>query len=206
MHDPVALLSFRSSSSIKHKRLLHSHKRTSLRAINLTIFPRSFPIPSFSGSISPQPGRVLPISKAKEVPFLLTHLCFLCNTHKMTTQVSKDQTFTTIYNQETREKLVKKHTRKLPWLALVEINLSNGSSSKVSIKHLLQKVVSDELLIRGMKAKARRQMCIAMVEVIVSFHMERVRERDNKRTKLLFVVKLKPIYLVSSGNGGGRVL
>lgn len=58
-------------------------------------------------------------------------------------------------------------TRKLPGLTLVEVNFGNGSASEVAVKNFLEKVVSDEFFISWVKPKARRQMCITVVKVIV---------------------------------------
>ena len=76
MHDPIGLFTFRSSTSVENKGLLHANKDGTPRLKDLLIFTRGFPVPRFSGSVSPHPCRVLPVSLAKEVPFLLSHLGF----------------------------------------------------------------------------------------------------------------------------------
>lgn len=49
-------------------------------------------------------------------------------------------------------------TRKLPGLAFVEVNFSNGSASEIAVHNLLEKVVGDELFICGVKSEPRWQM------------------------------------------------
>ena len=77
MYDPICFLSFRSSPFVENKGLLHPNKAT-FSFENLFIFSSCLPISRFSCSICSHPGRILPISLAKEVPFFLSHLSFLC--------------------------------------------------------------------------------------------------------------------------------
>lgn len=51
-------------------------------------------------------------------------------------------------------------TGKLPRLALVEVNFSNGSTGEATVENLLEKVVSDELLVGGMEAEPGRQVVV----------------------------------------------
>ena len=89
MHNPVALFSFRSSSSVKHQSLLHTHKRACLGAVNLSIFPSSFPVPSFGCSVSSKPSLVFPITETEKIPLFLTHLRFLCQMSKKVKRLKK---------------------------------------------------------------------------------------------------------------------
>lgn len=56
-------------------------------------------------------------------------------------------------------------TRKLPWLTLVEVNFSYGSTSEGAVKNLLEKVVSYELLISWVEPKTRWQVSFGVVHV-----------------------------------------
>lgn len=58
-------------------------------------------------------------------------------------------------------------TRELPWLTLVEINFSYGSTSEGAVKNLLEKVVSYELLICRVEPKTRWQVSFSVVQVVV---------------------------------------
>lgn len=49
--------------------------------------------------------------------------------------------------------IIKRLTRQIPWLTLIQINLSNGSSTKTIVKNLLREVVSYEFFICWMKPK-----------------------------------------------------
>lgn len=77
MHDPVALLSLGSSTPVEDECLLHPDQRAGLRAVNLPVLPRGLPVPGLSGPVRPQSRRVLPVTEAVEVPFLLPHLRLL---------------------------------------------------------------------------------------------------------------------------------
>lgn len=77
MHDPVALLSLGSSPPVEDESLLHPDQRAGLGAVNLPVLPRGLPVPGLSGPVRPQPRRVLPVTEAVEVPFLLPHLRLL---------------------------------------------------------------------------------------------------------------------------------
>ena len=48
-------------------------------------------------------------------------------------------------------------TWKLPWLALVEVDLGDGIDAEGPAADLAPEVVSDELLIGGVEAEARRE-------------------------------------------------
>ena len=45
-------------------------------------------------------------------------------------------------------------TRKLPWLALVEVDLCNGSATEATVEDFLEEVVGDEFLVGGVEAEA----------------------------------------------------
>lgn len=77
MHDPIGLLSLRSSTSIEHEGLLHPNK-VPFSFENLLIFPGRLPVPGFRCSVRPHPRWVLPVLLAEEVPLFLPHLSFLC--------------------------------------------------------------------------------------------------------------------------------
>ena len=58
------------------------------------------------------------------------------------------------------------YTRKLPGLAFVEINFSNGSATEMAVQNLLEKVISDELFVCGVESEPRRQTTIVVVKVL----------------------------------------
>ena len=88
MHNPIGFLSFRSSPSVENKGLLHSNKAI-LFLVNFLIFSCSLPVPRFSRTVSSHTSWIFPISLAKEIPFILSHLCFLCSKQVFSIRIPK---------------------------------------------------------------------------------------------------------------------
>jgi hypothetical protein len=66
-------------------------------------------------------------------------------------------------------------TWQIPWLALVEIHLSNGSNAKAPAVHNLGcKVKGDNLLVRWVKPKARRQVRLPLHLLLLLSHAHRL--------------------------------
>lgn len=76
MHNPITLLSFRSSSFVKDKSLLHPNKCTSLGTVDLSVLSSRFPVTSFRCSVCSESRWIFPVTEAKEVPFFLSQLSF----------------------------------------------------------------------------------------------------------------------------------
>lgn len=85
-------------------------------------------------------------------------------------------------NGETREKKEKEsitrvQTRKLPWLALIEVNFSDGPTSEVAVENLLDEIVSNELLVGWVEPEPRRQVGVTVVKMVVCLHDKNPEER-----------------------------
>lgn len=68
-------------------------------------------------------------------------------------------------------------TRKLPWLALVEVHFGNGTAGEVAVEDLLDEVVGDELFVGRVEPEPRRQMGITVVKAMVSIHDPKTRNK-----------------------------
>lgn len=76
MHDPICLETLWWLTLVKNQSFLHPNM---LRAtIDCFVSTSGLPIPRHSCSIRPHPIWVLPLSWAKEVPFIFSKVCFLC--------------------------------------------------------------------------------------------------------------------------------
>lgn len=72
-------------------------------------------------------------------------------------------------------------TWKLPWLALVEVDLGDGSAGEAAVEGFLEKVMGNELLIGGVKAKAWRKLGFDVVEMVAKHrHLGEVTVRTSK--------------------------
>ena len=87
MHDPFGLFTSGSSAFVENKSLLHPKKCSSTTigaaAVNFSVFPSSFPVPSSCCSVCSQPCWVFPVSQAEKVPFSLPHFRYVCITQKL---------------------------------------------------------------------------------------------------------------------------
>lgn len=61
-------------------------------------------------------------------------------------------------------------TRKVPWLAFVEIHLRNGVHGEAAVHDLLGEVVADELLVCGVETEAGRQEWLSLLVLILRRH------------------------------------
>lgn len=77
MHDPVALLTLRSSTFVKDQGFFHANKYSSSK--DFFVFASGFPVASFSCSVCSKPSWVFSISQVEEVPFLFAHRSLACN-------------------------------------------------------------------------------------------------------------------------------
>lgn len=79
MHDPPRFDPIRSSVPVEHQRLPHPHDFACCRIVHRSILPCSFPVSRCRGTIGSEPGRVLAVAKAEEVPLAgieLGHICW----------------------------------------------------------------------------------------------------------------------------------
>ena len=78
-----------------------------------------------------------------------------------------------MYMKESRYKRI---TWQIPGLALIQISFSNSTCTEVAIHHLLRKITGYNLLIRGVKSKAWRQIdeVLSFVYHDCLFHMNKL--------------------------------
>lgn len=68
MHNPACFDPIRSSVLVEHQRLPHPHDFACHRIVHRSILPRSFPVSRCRGTIGSEPGCILAVPKAEEVP------------------------------------------------------------------------------------------------------------------------------------------
>src|SRR5438128_12412929 len=54
------------------------------------------------------------------------------------------------------------YTWEVPWLGLVEVDLSNGDGVEVAVEHLGREVVGDDLAVGGVEPEPRRKLQAAV--------------------------------------------
>lgn len=79
VHDPSGFGPIRSPIFVKNQSFPHPNDRFSPGIEHRPIFPGRLPIAGGGGAVGSKPGRVLPVSEAKEVPFVRVQLGHVCN-------------------------------------------------------------------------------------------------------------------------------
>lgn len=74
MHNPSSFGPIRSPIFVKNQGLPHPHHSLRPRIEHRPIFPGGFPVAGGGGAVSPEAGRVFPISEAKEIPLVRIQL------------------------------------------------------------------------------------------------------------------------------------
>lgn len=69
-----------------------------------------------------------------------------------------------------KESITRVQTRKLPWLALIEVDFCDGPTSEVAVENLLDEIVSNELLVGRVEPEPRRQVGVTVVKMVVCLH------------------------------------
>lgn len=95
MHDPIGLNPFRRFSSIEDERFLHPNffLTPTDRKYRLVRSSR-FPVPRRGGAVGPHAVRVLPISRAEEVPLLLPEVSLACTDRPLDKSISLPHMYT----------------------------------------------------------------------------------------------------------------
>lgn len=74
MHDPVGLETLGRSPFVEHQSLLHADVHVARARVDRLVSAGGLPVPRRSRSVRPHAVRVLPISRAKEIPFSIPKL------------------------------------------------------------------------------------------------------------------------------------
>lgn len=83
VHDPVGFNPFGRFSAVEDERFLHPNFFLPPTDIYRLVCSSRFPVSRRGGAVGSHAVRVLPISRAEEVPFLLPEVSLTCTDHSI---------------------------------------------------------------------------------------------------------------------------